>query len=202
VGIWKRGVSVDRDAWKAAVDAERERIAAERAAPPPAGSESGDVADFEDGRLAARFGAWSPSTDQIRGGSSTVALRVVDGGAGRSKHALEVSGEIRPGKGISYAGAMLSPGTSPTQPANLSAKKELVFSVRGDGRSHRVMLFARQLGSEPAIRKFAAPPEWTEVVLPIESFGGIDARDVVGILWTGGRQPGKFAFRIDSVRLR
>ena len=202
VGVWKRGVAVDRDAWRASVDAERKRIAKERAAPPPPGSDSGAVADFDDGKLTARFGAWSPSTDQLRGGTSTVALRIVDGGAERSRHALEVAGEIRPGGEITWAGALFSPGSSPAEPANLSAKKALVFWVKGDGRNHRVMLFARQLGSQPAVRKFAAPPEWTEVVLPIESFGGVDGRDVVGILWTGGRQPGKFAFRIDGVRLR
>jgi hypothetical protein len=97
---------------------------------------------------------------------------------------------------------MFSPGSSATQAANLSSKKELVFWVKGDGKSHRVLLFARQLGGDPAVRKFVASTEWTEVVLPLESFGGIDCRDVVGIMWTGSRHPGRFVFRIDDVHLR
>lgn len=202
VAVWKRGVPVDRDGWRAAVDAERKEIAAERALPPPAGSERGDVADFEDGTLSARFGAWSTSTDQARGGGSTVRVRVVADGARASKHALEVAGEIRAGADAPWAGAMFSPAASATQAANLSAKRELVFWAKGDGKSHRVLLFARQLGRDPAVRKFVAPKQWTEVVLPLESFGGIDCRDVVGILWSGSRHPGPFAFRIDDVRFR
>lgn len=202
VAVWKRGVLVDRAGWRAAADAERRQIAAERALPPPPGSERGDVADFEAGTLTARFGAWAASTDAARGGRSTVHLRIVDDGAGASKHALEIAGEVAAGAEVPWAGAMFSPASSATRPANLSAKKELVFWVKGDGKRHRVLLFARQLGREPAVRGFVAPATWTEVVLPLESFGGIDGRDVVGILWGDSRHPGRFAFRIDDVRLR
>ena len=202
VAVWKRGVVVDRAGWRAAVDTEREQIAAERALPPPAGSEGGDVADFEDGTLSARFGSWSTSTDKARGGRSIVSLRIVDDGARASKHALEIAGDIEAGADTPWAGAMFSPASSAARAANFSAKKELVFWVKGDGKSHRVLLFARQLGRDPAVHKFVAPMEWTEVVLPLESFGGIDCRDVVGILWSGSRHPGRFAFRIDNVRLR
>jgi hypothetical protein len=160
------------------------------------------VADFDDGKLAARFGSWSSSTDQMRGGTSTVELHVVPGGAGGTKHALEITGEIRGAGPLSWAGAMHSPGASMMAPANLSAKKELVFWVKGDGHTHRVMLFAKQLGMAPAVRKFVASREWTEVVLPIDSFDGVDGRDVLGVLWTAGREPGKFAFRIDRVSWR
>jgi hypothetical protein len=202
VEVWKRGVVVDRAAWRAGVDAERRQIAAERALPPPAGSERGDVADFEDGTLTARFGSWTASTDKERGGASTVTLRVVDGGARASKHALEIAGDINAGGNVPWAGAMFLPGPSATHAANLSSKKELLFWAKGDGKSHRVLLFARQLGPDPAVRKFVASKEWTEIVLPLESFGDIDCRDVVGIMWTGSRHPGRFAFRIDDVRLR
>jgi imidazolonepropionase-like amidohydrolase len=201
VSVWKRGVPVDREAWKRKVEAERKQIASERATPPPPGSESGEVADFDEGKLAARFGAWSPSTDQLRGGTSTVDLRVVDGGAERSKRALEIAGEIRGSGPATWAGAMLSPGPGIMAPANLSAKKTLEFWVKGDGHTHRVMLFARQLGMMPAVRKFVAPREWTKVVLPIDSFDGLDGRDILGILWTG-KDSGKFSFLVDSIRLR
>ena len=72
---------------------------------------------------------------------------------------------------------MFSPGAMPMTPANLSAKKTLGFFVKGDGKRHRVMLFARHLGFMPATRSFVAPAEWTEVVLPLAGFDGLDGRD-------------------------
>lgn len=203
VGVWKRGVAVDREGYRAAIEKERADAQQERATPPPPGSESGAVADFEDGKMTTRFGSGlSPSTDAMRGGTSTVELRVVPGGASGSKQALAVTGETKGDSGFAWAGVMFSPGAVAMTPANLSSKKTLRFFVKGDGKRYRVMIFARHLGFMPAMRSFVAGTQWTLVSMPIADFDGLDGRDVMGILWTGGPQPGKFAFTIDQIELR
>ncbi|HEX8954601.1 MAG TPA: CIA30 family protein [Polyangia bacterium] len=203
VGVWKRGVAVDRDAYRDAIAKERAEAAHERALPPPPGSDAGAIADFEDGKLTTKFGAGlSPSTDSLRGGTSTVALEVVPSGAGGTKQALAVAGETKGDSGFAWAGVMFSPGAMPMTPANLSAKKTLRFFARGDGKRYRVMIFARHLGFLPATRTFVAGPQWTEVSMPLADFDGLDGRDLMGILWTGGPQPEKFAFAIDQLELR
>jgi hypothetical protein len=90
----------------------------------------------------------------------------------------------------------------PMAAANLSSKKALRFWVKGDGKRYRVMIFARHLGFQPATRTFVAGPEWKQVTLPLVDFDGLDGRDLMGILWTGGPQPGKFAFTIDQLELQ
>jgi imidazolonepropionase-like amidohydrolase len=203
VGVWKRGVPADRDAYRAALEKQRADSAQERAAPPPPGSDAGVVADFEDGKLTAKYGAGlMPSTDSIRGGASTVDLKVVTGGAKGTKQSLSVNGETRGDSGFAWAGVMFAPGAMPMAPANLSSKKTLTFFTRGDGKRYRVMIFARHLGFTPATRTFVAGPQWAVVSMPLTDFDGIDGRDVMGILWTGGPQPGKFAFAVDQIELR
>jgi hypothetical protein len=97
---------------------------------------------------------------------------------------------------------MFAPGAMPMTPANLSSKKALTFFAKGDGKRYRVMIFARHLGFTAATRTFVAGAQWTEVSMPLSDFDGIDGRDVMGILWTGGPQPGKFSFAIDQIELR
>ena len=43
--------------------------------PPPAGSESGVVSTFDDGKVAANYGSWVTSTDEVIGGKSKSADR-------------------------------------------------------------------------------------------------------------------------------
>ncbi|HEU5432653.1 MAG TPA: CIA30 family protein, partial [Thermomicrobiales bacterium] len=203
VAVWKRGVPVDRAAYRQKLDKERADAAEERTQPPPPGSDAGAIADFEDGKLTTKFGSGlAPSTDSLRGGTSTVDLKVVPGGAAGSKQALAVSGETKGQSGWAWAGVLFSPGATPMAAANLSAKKALRFWVKGDGKRYRVMIFARHLGFQPATRTFVAGPTWTQVTLPLVDFDGLDGRDLMGILWTGGPQPGKFAFTIDQLELQ
>jgi hypothetical protein len=86
-------------------------------------------------------------------------------------------------------------------PVNLSSKQRLSFWAKGDGKSCRVMVFARVLGMQPAIATFQAGADWKQFSFPWASFKGIDGHDVMSILFTAGAEPGKFAFQIDDVRL-
>jgi imidazolonepropionase-like amidohydrolase len=200
-GVWKRGVAADRPAYRAEV--EKQRAEANRPAAVPPGSEGGLVSDFDEGKPSAKFGAgWQSSTDSIAGGKSTAALRVVDGGAQQSKGALLIEGEVAAGLEYAWAGAIFYPGPAPMSPADLSAKKEISFWAKGDGRTYNVMLFAPSRNFMPVARSFVAGQVWKQFTFPLAQFDGMDGRDLAG-LFIGARLPaGKFALQIDEVRFR
>src|SRR5690606_41781545 len=99
------------------------------------------VADFEDGGTGVRFGhGWQVTTDAMAAGKSVATQEWVADGAGGSRGALRVSGEIRPGFAYPWAGTMFHPGAQPTQPVDASMRRELGGAARGDGRRHQAML--------------------------------------------------------------
>jgi beta-glucosidase len=48
--------------------------------PAPAGSESGVVSTFDEGKVAASYGSWMVSTDAMAGGKSSASMKVVEPG--------------------------------------------------------------------------------------------------------------------------
>ena len=118
VAVWKLGVKADRESYRAAIEKEKEAAWAQKQAPPPLGSESGLISDFEDGKASSKFGSgWQISTDEIRGGKSTAKMNVVDGGAEGSTKALQISGEVKGESPFTvWAGAMFFPGATPRSP--------------------------------------------------------------------------------------
>lgn len=206
--VWKRGRALDRGRRLATAEQARAAIARLRTAPPPAGSESGVVADFDADSAGsatprARFGAgWAVSTDRMMGGKSTGTMRVVAGGADGTPQALEIAGTVDSAMAFGWSGAMFYPGAQPFTPANLSRVKEVVFRVRGDGRRYQLMLFTQSLGFRPAQRTFVAPAEWTEVRIPLASLGVTDPFDVQALLFSASPGAGAFRFWIDEVRLQ
>ncbi|HRN61113.1 MAG TPA: CIA30 family protein [Luteimonas sp.] len=188
--IWKNGKAVERDT----------------AAAPTQGEAVPDqslVSDFDGDAIAASFGSWQPTTDQMAGGASLVQHALVEGGAFGSRGALRVSGEVKPGFAFPWAGVMYFPGSQPMQPVDLSARSELVFQVRGDGRSYSAMLFSGpSVQGMPSMQAFVAGPEWSEVGLPLAGFAGGDPAQARGIAFTAGQPQGAFEFHIDRIELR
>jgi imidazolonepropionase-like amidohydrolase len=200
--VWKQGREVDRESYRAAVSKAAAEMAAGKFAVPP-GSESGEVSDFDEGKPTAKFGAgWLVSTDQLAGGKSTAAMKVVPEGANGSAGALEIAGTLDGGLAYGWAGVMYMPGRTPMAPADLSAKKELSFRVKGDGKQYAVMAFTRSHGQMPSIQRFTARAEWTEVTLKLSDFDGTDAHDLMGIAFVASGTPGAFRLLLDDVRLR
>lgn len=193
--VWKNGYPVPRE----------RAAAASPAAPLPAqmliSDFDGDAVDG--GAVAANYGAWQPTTDQIAGGASTVAHRWVEGGADGSRGALEISGEIRAGFAFPWAGMMFFPGAEPMQPVDATSRSELVFWARGDGRSYNAMLFSGESAqSIPSMQSFVAGPQWRQVRLPLSGFAGADPATLRGLAIAAGQPEGAFALRIDRVELR
>jgi imidazolonepropionase-like amidohydrolase len=198
--VWKAGVELDREAYRAALEKEKQTAAASLANA-PAGAESGLISDFDDGDTPkAKFGAgWMVSTDSYRGGKSTAQMKVVAGGAESSKGALQIDGTVVESS-LAWSGAIFFPGPGPMAPANLSSKKGITFWAKGDGKSYRLMLYIQSNGYIPKSQSFTAGPEWQKITIPFSAFE-IDGHDVMGIFFGAWSDPGAFSLTIDNVRL-
>lgn len=191
--VWKNGYAIARPQPQVNVAPAGEAM--------PAGSLvddfEGDAAANTGGLLPAKIGAgWMQTTDQMAGGASIVTMT-------RANGTLAVSGEIKPGFAFPWSGAMFFPAKAAMQPADLSARRELVFRARGDGRNYSVMLFSgTQLQSMPSMKPFVAGPEWTEVRIRLDSFNGADLARVRAFAFTAGQPQGAFRFEIDDVEVK
>jgi beta-xylosidase len=169
--------------------------------PPPAGSASSLVSDFDDGTLSASYGSWTTLSDKVMGGKSDVSIAPVAGGAEGSKGALHVTGELVPGDGFAWAGAFFTPGASIQDPANLSGKKTVRFWAKGDGKAYAVALSTQsRQGQMPVSRPFVAGPEWKEYSFAISEFD-TDGHDLTSVAFVHAQEPGKFEFELDRVKI-
>lgn len=192
--VWKAGYAVDRAAYAAGIVAENAKTAAAPAV-------QGMISDFENGKADAAFGAgWVTSTDAMVGGTSTVEMNVVAGGAHGSRGALQIAGEIKTTFAYPWAGAMFSPGPTQFTPVNATATPAVRFWARGDGKSYRVMLFTESSGRIPLMHNFTAPAEWTQITMPFSEFQGADGKGLMAILFSG-TAPGPYSLAIDDVEL-
>ena len=203
VAIWKTGTRLDRDRRRITVERARADAKQAQAATKAPAGDLGVISDFEDNQPSAKFGTgWSVSTDSIAGGKSVGEMKPAAGGANNSKHSLHVSGTIDGGLPYAWAGVMFSPGVHVFAPANLSAKKELTFWAKGDGKTYRVMIFTESGGRIPAQQTFMSEREWKQFKMPLASFNGTDGHDVAAIVFVGGPGAGAFEFSVDDIGLQ
>jgi ABC-2 type transport system permease protein len=165
------------------------------------------IADFDDGSAAASFGlGFDASDDRNRGGNSSASQRLVVGGAGNSRGALEVSGEVRTAIQYPFAGTSLLPNGTPGADfskqgyMDFSKKQNLRFFARGDGQTYTVLLMGPALDTIPSMYSFTAGEDWQEVTVPLQQLGGLDLQRVKLISF-GTMNPGPFRFQIDGVRV-
>jgi hypothetical protein len=173
--------------------------------PPPKGSESGVVSNFDDLQVSANYGSWMAASDGMNGGKSTVAIAPVEPGANGTKGALKVSGELIPGAGFLFGGVLFSPGAvggGPPEPANLSSKKTISFWAKGDGKPCILaMMTEANQGGMPKMQFFTPGAEWKQYSFPISAFG-TDGSDVDQLIFARGQAAGKFEFLIDEVEIK
>jgi beta-glucosidase len=167
----------------------------------PAGSESGVVSTFDEGKVSANYGSWMAGGDSMQGGKSTASMQLVEGGVNNSKGALRVTGEIVPGAPFTWAGVLFVPGTSPMDAVNLSSKKTISFWAKGDGKTYALALGTQTRQNQmPAIKTFLAGPDWTQYSFSFSSLE-TDGHDVTNVAFAQS-QPGKFEFEIDQVEIK
>lgn len=162
------------------------------------------LSDFDAGSAATAYGiGWNAAGDDMRGGNSTATQKLVDGGAGGSNGALEVTGTVGDAIQYPFAGTMFFPEGPPMQGLmDFSGKKTLTFQARGDGRHYMLMVISGlAVEGIPLMYDFEAGPEWKEVRLDMAKLGAADWKRVRAI-GVGTMGPvGPFRFQIDNVRV-
>lgn len=170
------------------------------------GFEGKTTANKQYGTLVMRHGkefgwGWSTTSDERMGGHSSAGITIVHPGADDTHGALEVSGEIKAGFLAPWAGAIWFPGNYPTQPADLSASKELSFWARGTPGSYNLMLSTGSAESMPLYSAFVIGKQWKEYRIPLAaSFPNADWKKVVYLAFSAATT-GKFQFELDQVTL-
>ncbi len=191
VAIWKNGHAVER------------AVAADAAARGADGAGLDRIGVFDETVDSRPGSGWHGTTDQMIGGGSNARHRRIEPGAAGSAGALAIDGEIVQGAAFPWAGVVFLPGAEPMDPVDLSARRELVFQTRGDGREYQVMLLSGpSVQGMPAMRAFVAGPQWSTVRLPLADFAGADLARVRGIGFAAGAPLGRFALVIDEVELK
>jgi ABC-2 type transport system permease protein len=204
-GVW--GGKASRDgAADAATDA-TPGSALTSAPSSPAGIAAPDVpqiAGFDSGSATTAYGiGFSADGDANRGGNSTATQRIVEGGAGGSAGALEISGSVGGALPYPFAGSAFFPqGPAMEGLSDFSRKQMLRFQARGDGRRYTVLIMSGlSTGGIPLMQDFVAGPEWKEVRLTLAEYSNADWQRV-RLIAIGSMGPvGEFRFQIDDVRL-
>jgi hypothetical protein len=165
---------------------------------------SGLISDFEQEKISSRYGnGWHVTTDQQMNGASEASIKLIPNGVKNSKGALEISGQIKPGFAFPWAGTFFGAGTKAMQAVSYSNAKELVFWVKGDGRTYSVMMLSNVSAvSAPPSQSFTTGSEWKEIRLPMAGFEGLELSSISGFSFNAIGSEGKFSFMIDNVEIR
>ncbi|MDE0177165.1 MAG: amidohydrolase family protein [Gammaproteobacteria bacterium] len=181
--------------WKDGVRFERQRHDRSTNRPP---QEPRVLGGFNPGTDVAESG-WSPSTDSLAGGKSTVELSIVR--TGGNGGALRIQGDNALGYAYPWSGAMVNLGSEMMEPVNLGRSRKLTFEARGEDKRYRAMAFAENLGQMPAIMEFTAAADWQRVEIPFAEFPGFDPKGAMAFFIGSPSELGPFWLEIDNVAL-
>jgi len=199
-GVWLRGTRIDRPAYLAEMERQKKEWRDSGEIPPPVGSESGLISDFDSGDYATRFGLYFfDMSDQMMGGASTVAISQADAGADGTPGSLRLDGVIDPKAPMPWAGAAYYPGALVESIANLSRWDAVSFQVKGDGPEGTLMaMFDYQ--KMPGIKAFPVTKEWRKVTVSFKDLGS-DGKNIMAFIFGAANTPGPFHLQIDDLRL-
>ena len=187
VAIWKNGSKVDRS------------TALPKSPNAPAQSQ---ISHFDGGEIDASYGfGWQATTDQVIRGSSTAAMKLATGGANRTKGALEISGDIKPGAATLWGGAIFFAAANPGLTLDYTQKQTVVFQAQGDGRTYQVMLFTGE-NPAPSVQTFPGSSEWREQRLQLNEFKGADLGHLRAIAIVASGPAGSYRLLIDEFEVR
>jgi imidazolonepropionase-like amidohydrolase len=149
-------------------------------------------------KMTAPFGVWSPATDEIIGGKSTVKLEFA-GNAPNGQPALKMTGEVQQGAFGQWAGVSFMP-TPSFAPTDLSNANGLKFFARGEGPGFAIFGFSKAGGRTPSVTPFTVTGEWREIAVPFASLPKFDATGT-NMIAIEAMAPGPFRLEIADVRL-
>jgi imidazolonepropionase-like amidohydrolase len=211
--VWKLGVAVDRDAYRAEVASARavqaamgrgwavstDQIAGGHSTATLAAVEDAELASADAVKAGTTAGnAGAATASAAAGNASAAAVNAGTAGAGMGR-TLQVAGRVAPGGFFSWAGAAFQPAESPLAPVDMSQRQGIHFWAKGDGRTYQVMVFAKSRGRIPLLHAFTAEAGWKRYDLPWSSFNGYDGHDVQLVVFAAVTPPGDFAFRLAGV---
>lgn len=201
VSVWRSGILIDRDLYRASVKLEKDENDFLRNSEAPAGLGAGLISDFAAGQPTTSFGQpWQIITDEIWGGKSQAKLSIVSESPLGHKASLLISGYVVNLVRYSQAGIIFFPGKAPWEPANLSSKSAIKFWAKGDGKAYWLLLSAKHLGRIPASVSFVAENEWRQMSFSWTDFEGMSGHDIEAISIVS-MSPGGFSLQIAQVEL-
>ena len=201
VGVWKTGRRLDRESYRASMEALQKSWKETGKIPAPVGSESGLVSDFDGGDCLTDFGfSWFETSDAMMGGKSSVAIEPEARGAEGSAGCMTITGQLNPGFPMPWAGADFYPGITYWTCPNLSAWNGITFWAKGQAGKGVVVLV--QMGQQmPAFQFFDVGPEWKEYTFSYADLGKTDGTNIQSLVIGGAQVQGPFKISIDKVRL-
>ena len=156
------------------------------------------VSDFDGGDLSTRFGSgWQAASDSFMGGKSGAETRWTAGGAGKSKGAMRIEGDVAAGP-APWAGAMFSPGSGPMQPVNLGARQAITLKVRGTPGDYAIVMLHGE--GQVAAVPIQVTGDWKAVRVSLAQFAGADLARVSAIGISNSRI-GHFQVDLDDVAI-
>lgn len=200
-GIWKFGKRLDRDSYRAKMEALQRSWRETGQIPAPEGSESGFISDFDSGDIFTNFGfTWFETTDAMMGGKSRAAIEAAAGGAEDTPGSLALKGELKPGSPLPWAGAAFYPGATYWTCPNLSSWNALSFWAKG-GAGKAVVMFVLQGQKMPAFQFFTIGEDWKKYEFPFSAFANTDGTNIMSIVIGVAERLGTYGMQIDQVRL-
>ena len=194
VAVYNAGQRVDRVAFRARVEQDRQRVADR---PELDAARSGHISDFDNGRLTSAFGqGWIAIDDRSIGGTSTAQVALSKPGAEGSARSLRISGVFEP---LAYptAGTMFVPGKDPTEIVKVPAKSAFTFWARGEAPMPLIITFASEaLADLPNFDIQMLTETWKQYVVPVNA---CELDGLKGISFSA-TAPGEFAFELDQIR--
>jgi len=168
VAIWKQGVRVDGEGFRDEVARQNE---------------------------AWRFGAgWMP----VASPPSTLAVSTNDGGPDQARSTMVLSGEVKPRRGLLYAGAQYLPSSAyPGATGDISGISRITFLARGDGETYTISLYPAN--GTPTTKYFVAAEKWTLVSFQFSDFGS-DGKNIA-LVQIASATPGPFRLELANAHI-
>lgn len=181
VQVWKQGEAFDRAQVAREVQAGREAAARPSTAQAPTRWTSPQA-----------LAAWTPTTDAMAGGASTVKVQILPEG-------LHLTGQVDGKLPFAWAGVMWMPTGDFQKGLDFRGLKSLKFRATGQGRA-RLMLYTLAGGFMPQEKAFAVSPEGVDVEVPFSAFKG-DLSKVNALILAAGPTPGPVDLKIQDLRV-
>lgn len=143
---------------------------------------------------------WRLSDDGVANGKSKANIEVVSK-EGSDNGVLKVSAMVNAGFPYPWAGAAVCDFTMPVEGVDASGYSKVVFDVKGNPGTYRVLTFDAIAVGIPPSQNFTVSNQWTTVSLSLSEFAGLNTKLLSGFAFVAGPAIGDFEFYLDNIRI-